>query len=412
MSNLFYAKIMLRKLLFSFFSLLVFFLSLPLLYHKQTALALEKNCFGQHIVYTTDPSPITIGDSSAYITIGKQGDQLNDAKYKLSVSIKSGTPDASDYLKVIFDRRIQRTGDFPRFIDRAFYDGDARFTNSAVAFLTKTQSGTSQEGICTLPLGVSSAAPEDSCRVQITNDLKPGTGIAFKVNGLGNNDEFGRGVAWKNVDGNFGNGTCKKDVELSNGIVLQDGSMTAGRYALSITERCLPFLNMPDGKSICNTPIFLYLDPKGGYVEETECDPNNVDKTGKPKNAEECKGKTFPYCVEDPRNPGKGVCSKIPPIEDICKGSCKTAFGNFGYTPEAFAKSVLRLFLGIAGGIILLFLILNGYRLMTSQGDPEKVKEARESIISAVAGLLLIVFSLVILEFVTVRVLGLPGFNP
>jgi hypothetical protein len=49
---------------------------------------------------------------------------------------------------------------------------------------------------------------------------------------------------------------------------------------------------------------------------------------------------------------------------------------------------------------------------MTSQGDPEKVKEARESITAAVAGLLVIIFSIVLLQLITVDILHLPGFKP
>ena len=48
---------------------------------------------------------------------------------------------------------------------------------------------------------------------------------------------------------------------------------------------------------------------------------------------------------------------------------------------------------------------------MTSSGDPEKVKNARDQLAAAVVGLLFIIFSLVILELITKDVLGLPGFG-
>ena len=49
---------------------------------------------------------------------------------------------------------------------------------------------------------------------------------------------------------------------------------------------------------------------------------------------------------------------------------------------------------------------------MTSAGDPDKVKEAREAIMAAIIGIAFIVFALVILQFITINILQLPGFKP
>ena len=47
---------------------------------------------------------------------------------------------------------------------------------------------------------------------------------------------------------------------------------------------------------------------------------------------------------------------------------------------------------------------------MTSQGNPEAVKAAQEMIVSAVTGLLFIIFSYVILQIIGADILGIPGF--
>lgn len=91
--------------------------------------------------------------------------------------------------------------------------------------------------------------------------------------------------------------------------------------------------------------------------------------------------------------------------------TCNTAIGPITTDPGGFIKNVLVLILSLSGGIIILLIIVNGYKLIVSQGDPEKVKEARESVTSAIAGLLLIIFSLAILQFITHDVLHLPGFE-
>lgn len=63
-----------------------------------------------------------------------------------------------------------------------------------------------------------------------------------------------------------------------------------------------------------------------------------------------------------------------------------------------------------AGGIIVVMVIKNGFTLLTSSGNPEKLKEVRESVVAIITGVLLIVFSLTILKVVGADILGLPGF--
>lgn len=122
------------------------------------------------------------------------------------------------------------------------------------------------------------------------------------------------------------------------------------------------------------------------------------------------------YCLPD--KTGSLSCQNSPNQLAInpcvTKGNdfvCQTAIGAIGTSAGGFAQGVLQLFLGLAGLILLFTIILNGYKFMTSQGDPEKVKEARESITAAIAGLLVIIFSIVILQLITVDILHLPGFN-
>lgn len=117
----------------------------------------------------------------------------------------------------------------------------------------------------------------------------------------------------------------------------------------------------------------------------------------------------------------KGVIPTTPPSPPPCKtfdkvtGNCSvvpTALGDFNVEPSQFITRIFSLLLGIGGGIAVLIIIMNGYKLMTSQGDPEKIKGARESITSAIVGLLFIIFSLVILQIIGVDILHIPGFKP
>jgi len=68
-------------------------------------------------------------------------------------------------------------------------------------------------------------------------------------------------------------------------------------------------------------------------------------------------------------------------------------------------------FMGIAGGIALLLMIYGAFQVVTSGGNPDKVKEGQAFVTSAVSGLLFMIFSLFLLRFIGVDLLGLPGLN-
>lgn len=87
-----------------------------------------------------------------------------------------------------------------------------------------------------------------------------------------------------------------------------------------------------------------------------------------------------------------------------------TAIGPINTNPVGFVKSIFGILLSISGGAALIFIIFSGYRLMTSQGNPEKLQAARETLTSAIIGLLFVIFSMVILQIIGVDILNLPGF--
>lgn len=114
--------------------------------------------------------------------------------------------------------------------------------------------------------------------------------------------------------------------------------------------------------------------------------------------------------------PGQGAAAK----KDVCKPStengktnftCSTAIGDMETEPTLFIKRIFGFFLGIAGGIALLLIIYSGYQLMMAQGNPEKIQGAKETLTSAIVGLLFIIFSVVILQIIGVDILRIPGFG-
>lgn len=67
--------------------------------------------------------------------------------------------------------------------------------------------------------------------------------------------------------------------------------------------------------------------------------------------------------------------------------------------------------LGIAGGIAFLYFLYGVFLIITSSGVAEKITEGREIIISALSGLLLIIFSIFLLRVIGVDILRLPDFR-
>jgi len=65
----------------------------------------------------------------------------------------------------------------------------------------------------------------------------------------------------------------------------------------------------------------------------------------------------------------------------------------------------------ISGAIVLIMILAGAFMLSTSQGDPKKTQDAKELISSAIIGLLFIIFSITILQFVGVSILRIPGFG-
>ena len=79
--------------------------------------------------------------------------------------------------------------------------------------------------------------------------------------------------------------------------------------------------------------------------------------------------------------------------------------------PEQIAGELIRLGLSIGGGIGLLMILGAGFIFSTSQGDPKRVGDAKDLMTAAVTGLLFIIFSVTILQFIGFSVLQIPGFG-
>jgi len=140
-------------------------------------------------------------------------------------------------------------------------------------------------------------------------------------------------------------------------------------------------------------------------------------------NTDECVDNCSTSCVFGISLPGfvcrveDGVCACYPPTnlpsdEAPPAGPIQTAIGEIDpRNLQGFIQQLLNLALGVAGGIAFLLMLFGAFMIMTSAGNPEKMKAGSELITSALTGLLFIIFSIFILKLIGVTILDIPGFG-
>lgn len=79
--------------------------------------------------------------------------------------------------------------------------------------------------------------------------------------------------------------------------------------------------------------------------------------------------------------------------------------------PDAFLGSLLKWGVGVGSGFAFLLIVYAGFMIMSSAGNPERLKAGQELLTSAISGLVLLVFSIFVLNFIGVDILGLGDFG-
>lgn len=82
-----------------------------------------------------------------------------------------------------------------------------------------------------------------------------------------------------------------------------------------------------------------------------------------------------------------------------------TALGDVPTEPKELSQWILDNSVKIVGGVGILLLLHGGFTILTSEGDPHKLQEGTDIIFSAIAGLLVILFSAILLHIIGYNVL-------
>lgn len=182
----------------------------------------------------------------------------------------------------------------------------------------------------------------------------------------------------------------------------------AGIYDIRITTGEINDVNNQLDRTTCeNIPVRIsnYCEPLSTYCgTEGEIPDNN------PVPAEDLQ---FALCSQASdtllANSGRTQQKEC----EYCYGKegVWTAVGCIEFKPQPIIQAVVRIGIGIGGGIALLMTLVGGFLLTTSQGDPKRTQEGKDMITSSVIGIIFVLFSVVILQFIGVRIFQLPGFG-
>jgi len=109
---------------------------------------------------------------------------------------------------------------------------------------------------------------------------------------------------------------------------------------------------------------------------------------------------------------GKPALAQAGPTCVGSDTSINTAIGCIPYgDTNLFMGFILRWAIGIGGGIAFFLIIIAAFQIMSSSGNPERLKAGQELMTSAIAGLIMLIFSVFILKVIGVDILKLPGFG-
>jgi len=146
------------------------------------------------------------------------------------------------------------------------------------------------------------------------------------------------------------------------------------------------------------------------FVVRENCSEINCSQTPKtPLNAS-----VFSLCAQLPEGSNaQSECLTCAGGDDDSEGQAGvwTAIGCIKRDPTSIMQRFISLGLGIGGGVSLIMTLAGGFILTTSQGDPKRTTQAKEMITSAIIGIIFVIFSVTILQFIGYTVFKIPGFG-
>lgn len=192
----------------------------------------------------------------------------------------------------------------------------------------------------------------------------------------------------------------KSEILAKNTDACTDGQVKAPQFSIETTDKT----NCPED-TVCTTQngtLFRCWPPRPGDAPSQpgaqpgeEAVPTDAGCKPGDKNCSSAKGVG---------------CGTVTGSTDN-SGGIMTAIGCIPSEPRALVQGILWYGTMAAGSIAFLLMILGALQLITAEGNPESIKHGQERFYSAIIGLLLIIFSVLLMQVIGVDLLGLRNFT-
>lgn len=203
-------------------------------------------------------------------------------------------------------------------------------------------------------------------------------------------------------------------------------STDALRRAASSTAACRKFISckttndtLNTSDNTCTNPttnesykasVVVDANPCSTGLKPTTNDPNTckcVDPILADANQDAPK-----QCVGAECAKGAGIsCNTSSGTSEEGGKGIMTAIGCIPSQPQQLVEGLLRYGTLAAGGVAFLIMIIAALQMITAEGNPNVIKTSQEKFYSAIIGLLLIVFSVLLMQVIGFDLLGLQGFG-
>lgn len=67
---------------------------------------------------------------------------------------------------------------------------------------------------------------------------------------------------------------------------------------------------------------------------------------------------------------------------------------------ESFIKNIVKTLVGLAGAVAVVFMVIGGFHYITSSGNPEKLDQAKKTLLYSGIGLVIVIAAYAIVDFV------------
>lgn len=246
---------------------------------------------------------------------------------------------------------------------------------------------------CTTSFNIGAVPAQNTCTLELEdNSLTPDTDVIIKVNNIQKSEAGALGI------------TGGYDICIDDGSIKDGRTKNGGIYYTNIGDR----FNLHKFK-----PGNYIVSIKGRYSDcrltvQDQCPALRfkVGQASSNKNAAPLLPAGTTGGTECNYSLGIGNFRSIRGL------GIQTAIGCIPTQPDHLVAAIFIFMLGIGGGISFLLMIIATFRMITSAGNPDVLRDAHSMFTNSIVGILFIVFSILFLQIIGVDILGLRGFIP